>query len=147
MTVRCFRLAVAGVLLAGNFAANAGEVRVLSTIAVKDVMENLIPQFERETGHKVAIHFGTTAVLKRQIDAGEDFDVAIFTPPELIEEMIKQGKIVAATRSDFAHTSVGVAVRTGTPRPDISSAEAFKKSLLTAKSSATPIPPLVVPPG
>ena len=134
MNVRPFPLAVAVVLLAGNSAADAGEVRVLSTVAVKAVMDDLIPQFERESGHKITIQFGTTAVLKRRIDAGENLDVVIFTPPELIEDMAKQGKIIADTCSYFARTSVGVAVRAGTPRPDISSEEAFKQSLLAAKS-------------
>lgn len=134
MNGKQFSVAVALALLAGNSPADAGEIKVLSTVAVKAVMEDLIPQFERESGHKVVIQFGTTAVLKRQIDAGESFDVAIFTPPGLIEEMVRQGKIVADTRADFARTSVGIAVRAGTPKPDISSAEAFKRSLVAAKS-------------
>ena len=134
MNGKQFAVALAVALLAGNSPADAGEIKVLSTVAVKAVMEDLIPQFERESGHKVVIQFGTTAVLKRQIDAGENFDVAIFTPPGLIEEMVGQGKIAADTRADFARTSVGVAVRAGTPKPDISSAEAFKRSLVAAKS-------------
>lgn len=134
MNGKQFSVAVALALLAGNSPADAGEIKVLSTVAVKAVMEDLIPQFERESGHKVVIQFGTTAVLKRQIDAGESFDVVIFTPPGLIEEMVRQGKIVADTRADFARTSVGIAVRAGTPKPDISSAEAFKRSLVAAKS-------------
>ena len=134
MNGKQFAVALAVALLAGNSPADAGEIKVLSTVAVKAVMEDLIPQFERESGHKVVIQFGTTAVLKRQIDAGESFDVAIFTPPGLIEEMVRQGKIAADTRADFARTSVGVAVRAGTPKPDISSAEAFKRSLVAAKS-------------
>jgi molybdate transport system substrate-binding protein len=134
MDIKRFVLAVAVGLVAGTSPADAGEISVLSTIAVKSVMDDLIPRFERESGHRIAIQYGTTAVLKRQIDAGENFDVAIFTPPELIEEMIKQGKIAADTRADFARTSVGVAVRAGTPRPDISSVEAFQNALLAAKS-------------
>lgn len=134
MNGKQFAVALAVALLAGNSPANAAEIKVLSTVAVKAVMEDLIPEFERESGHKVVIQFGTTAVLKRQIDAGENFDVAIFTPPGLIEEMVRQGKIAADTRADFARTSVGVAVRAGTPKPDISSAEAFKRSLVAAKS-------------
>ena len=134
MNGKQFAVALAVALLAGNSPADAGEIKVLSTVAVKAVMEDLIPQFERESGHKVVIQFGTTAVLKRQIDAGENFDVAIFTPPGLIEEMVGQGKIAADTRADFARSSVGVAVRAGIPKPDISSAEAFKRSLVAAKS-------------
>lgn len=142
MNGKQFAVALAVALLAGNSPADAGEIKVLSTVAVKAVMEELIPQFERESGHKVVIQFGTTAVLKRQIDAGESFDVAIFTPPGLIEEMVRQGKVEADTRADFARTSVGIAVRAGTPKPDISSAEAFKRSLVAAKSIAYTDPAL-----
>jgi molybdate transport system substrate-binding protein len=134
MNIARYLLAVAVGALITHSSASAVEIRVLSTIAVKSVMEDLIPRFERESGHRVAIQYGTTAVLKKQIEAGENFDVAIFTPPELIEEMIKQGRIAADTRSDFARTSVGVAVRRGTPKPDISSLEAFRNSLLAAKT-------------
>lgn len=134
MNISRFVLAVAVGLLAVISPAGAGEIKVLSTIAIKSVMDDLIPRFERESGHRIVIQYGTTAILKRQIDAGENFDVAIFTPPELIDEMIKQGKIAGDTRADFARTSIGVAVRAGTPRPDISSTEAFQKSLLAAKS-------------
>ena len=129
-----WRPLLAAAFLIIGASADAAEVRVLSTVAVKAVMEELIPQFERASGHKVVIQFGTTAVLKKQIDAGDAFDVAIFTPPELIEEMISQGKIAAGTRVDFARTEVGVAVRAGAPRPDVSTTETFKASLLTAKS-------------
>lgn len=134
MNVKQLALALSMALLTGHSPAHAGEIKVLSTVAARSVMEELIPQFERESGHKVVIQFGTTAVLKRQIDAGEDFDVAIFTPPGLIDEMVTQGKIAADSRTDFARTSVGVAVRAGTPKPDIGSVEAFKKSLVAAKS-------------
>lgn len=134
MGITRFVLAAAVCVLITHSSASANEIRVLSTIAVKSVMEDLIPRFERESGHRVAIQYGTTAVLKKQIEAGESFDVAIFTPPELINEMVKQGAIAADTRTDFARTSVGVAVRRGTPKPDISSLEAFRKSLLAAKS-------------
>ena len=134
MGITRFVLAAAVGMLIAHSSAYAGEIRVLSTIAIKSVMEDLIPRFERESGHRITIQYGTTAVLKKQIEAGENFDVAIFTPPELIEEMIKQGRIAADTRSDFARTSVGVAVRRGAPKPDISSLEAFRKTLLAAKS-------------
>lgn len=134
MNGKQFALTVAVALLAGGSPADAAEIRVLSTVAVKAVMEALIPQFERDSGHKVVIQFGTTAVLKRQIEAGESFDVAIFTPPALIDDMVRGGQIAADTRADFARTSVGVAVRAGTSKPDISSTETFKRSLVAAKS-------------
>jgi molybdate transport system substrate-binding protein len=97
------------------------------------VIAELVPQFERTTGHKLAIQYGASAALKRQIDAGETFDIAILTPA-LIDDLIKQGKIAADTRADIARSGLGVAIRPGMTKPDISSADAFKKSLMAAKS-------------
>jgi molybdate transport system substrate-binding protein len=97
-------------------------------------MEEPLPQFETTSGHAVSIEFGTSAVLKRQIDAGGRFDIFIVTPPEMIDELIKQDKIAAGTRTEFAHTSIGVAVRFGTPKPDIASVDAFKTALRSARS-------------
>jgi molybdate transport system substrate-binding protein len=114
--------------------ARAAEIKVLSTVAVKAVMEELIPRFERSSGHAVSIEFGTSAALRRQIDAGGRFDVFIVTPPETIDDLIQQDKVATGTRTDFARTSVGVAVRTGTPKPDIGSVDAFKRALVSARS-------------
>jgi molybdate transport system substrate-binding protein len=113
--------------------AHSAEIKVLSSVALHAVMEDLVPQFERATGHKLAIQFGAAAALKRRIDAGEVSDVAILTPP-LIDELIKQGKIAPDTRADIARSGMGVAVRAGAPKPDISSVDAFKKALIAAKS-------------
>jgi molybdate transport system substrate-binding protein len=121
-----------GVLSTGA-AANAAEVKVLSTIGVRTVVEELGPQFEQKTGHKLAITFGIANVLKRQIEAGESFDLAIMTAA-VADELIKQGKLVAGTRTDIARGSIGVAVRAGAPKPDISTVEALKRALLNAKS-------------
>lgn len=114
--------------------ATAAEIKVLSTVAVKAVMEEVLPKFERSSGHTVSIEFGTSAVLKRQIDSGGRLDLFIVTPPETIEDLIKQGKVVAGTRTDFARTSVGIAVRAGTPKPDVGSVDAFKRALVAASS-------------
>ncbi len=115
--------------------AEAAEIKVLSTVAVKSVVEELGPQFERQTGHKLAVTYGVANTMKRQIEAGETFDVAIMTAP-VADELIKQGRIVAATRTDMARGGIGIAVRTGTPKPDISSVEALKRALLAAESIA-----------
>jgi molybdate transport system substrate-binding protein len=124
----------AAVLFLSSLAgALAAEIKVLSTIAVKAVMEELLPEFETNSGHKVSIEFGTSAVLRRQIDAGGRLDAFIVTPPETIDDLIKQGKVAAGTRTDFARTSIGVAVRAGMPRPDIASVDAFKRALLSAE--------------
>ena len=116
---------------------SAAEVKVFSTIGVRSVMQELGPQFERATGHKLTISFDVANALKRRIDAGETFDVAILTVP-VMDELIKQGKIVAESRVVIARGGMGLAVRASAPRPDISSTEAFKRTLVDAKSITYP---------
>ncbi len=118
-------------------AADAAEVKVLSTIGIRAVMQELGPQFERATGHRLVITFDVAGALKRQIDAGEKFDVAILTIP-VIDELIKAGTLVADTRVDVARSGMGLAVRAGAPKPDISSVEGFTRVLLDAKSVTYP---------
>src|SRR5262245_1834455 len=79
-------------------AARAAEIKVLSTVAVKAVVEELGPQFERQTGHKLAVTFGVANTMRRQIEAGEPFDVAIMTAP-VADALIKVGLVVSATRA------------------------------------------------
>ena len=121
------------ILLAQGVAVEAAEVKVLSAAAMRPVMNELGPQFERAAGHKLVIQFDVVSVIKRQIDAGERFDVAILNTP-LINDLVKAGKIAAGTHTDIARTGIGVIVRAGAPKPDISSAEAFKRAMLNAKS-------------
>ena len=123
------------VILVQAVVANAGEIKVLSTIGVRSVVEELTPQFERTTGHKLNITFGLASVLKRQIEAGETFDVAILTAP-VADDLIKRGKLRADTRTDVARGGIGIAVRAGAPKPDISTVEALKRALLDTKSIA-----------
>jgi molybdate transport system substrate-binding protein len=113
--------------------ANAAEIKVLSSSALNGVMAELAPQFELATGHKLAIQFGASATLKRRIDGGETPDVAILTPA-LIDDLVKQDKIAPDTRANISRSGVGVAVRAGAPKPDISTVESFKKALMTAGS-------------
>jgi molybdate transport system substrate-binding protein len=98
-------------------------------------IRELGPQFERETGHKLVAKFVSGPVVKREIDAGEVFDLAISITP-VIDALVKESKIVAGTRADIAYSGVGVGVRAGAPKPDISTVEAFKRTLLNAKSVA-----------
>jgi molybdate transport system substrate-binding protein len=119
--------------LAWGAIADAAEIKVLSTIGVKSMVEELAPQFEQKTGHKLAITFGIASVLKRQIEAGETFDLAIVTAG-VADDLIKQGKLVAATRADVARGGIGIGVRAGAPKPDIGSVDALKRALLEAKS-------------
>jgi molybdate transport system substrate-binding protein len=115
--------------------ANAADLKVLSTVGVQTVVDELVPQFERMTGHKLAITFGVSNLMKQQIIAGENFDVAIMTST-VTDELIAHGKVLAATRTDLAHGGIGIAVRAGAHKPDIGSVEALKRALLDAKSIA-----------
>jgi molybdate transport system substrate-binding protein len=121
------------VMLAQASVADAAEIKVLCSTGLKAVMEELVPQFERTTRHKVIIKFGLASALKQQIEAGEAFDIAVLTPP-LIDEVIKQGKIAADTRTSIARSGLAIAIRAGARKPDISTVEAFKRALLAAKS-------------
>ena len=123
------------ILLAQCLTAEAAEVKVISANPMTGVMKELGAQFERETGHKLVTKFATGAAVKREIDAGETFDVAISNTP-LIDDLVKEGKLVAGTRADVAYSGLGVGVRAGAPKPDISSVEAFKHAMLNAKSVA-----------
>ncbi|MFL6928408.1 MAG: substrate-binding domain-containing protein, partial [Xanthobacteraceae bacterium] len=129
----------AAILALGALLTNvhAAELKVLSGNGARAAVRELASQFERASGHKVALRFEVNAELKRKIEAGETFDVAILNPP-VIEDLIKQGKIVAGTRADIGRAGLGVAVRVGAPKPDIGSVEAFKRALLRANSVAYP---------
>jgi len=120
-------------LLARTSAAVAAEIHVLSTFGMRPVLNEITAEFERTTGHKLVVQYGSAAGLKKQIDGGEAFDFAIITPP-VIKDIINQGKIVGENQTVIARSGMGVAVRAGAPRPDISSVEAFKRALLNAKS-------------
>src|SRR5262245_59707705 len=130
VTVAAFGLIA---LLTQGVAATAAEIKVMAGAAMSGAFGELLPQFERATGHKVVIQYGATGAFKRQIESGEAFDLAIFGS-DGVDDLIKQGKISGDTRVDIARVGTGVAVREGAPRPDISSVDAFKTSLLNAKS-------------
>jgi molybdate transport system substrate-binding protein len=123
----------AGLAMAFATSANAADVKVISSNALKSVLEELAPQFEKANEHKLAITWGAAAELKVQIEKGAPFDFTILTTGA-IDDLIKQGKLVAATRIALARSAIGVAVRAGAPKPDISTTEAFKRAMLNAKS-------------
>lgn len=134
MKIRLIAVQAAAVLmLALGIGAQAAEIKVLSSNAVKSVLEELAPQFEKTTKNKIAFTFDTAAALKGQIEKGAAFDLAILTDAA-IDDLIKQGKISGATRTALARSGAGVAVKKGAPKPDISTTEAFKRTLLGAKS-------------
>jgi molybdate transport system substrate-binding protein len=115
--------------------ADAAELTALISNSLKTAMEELAPQFENATGHKLQITFGSTDPLKVRIEKGEAIDVAILGEAAT-DDLVKQGKLVAATRAVIARSGLGVAIRKGAPRPDLSTTEAFKRMLINAKSIA-----------
>ena len=127
-------LAVA-ILLAWPVTARAADLKVLCSSGFKAVMEELAPQFERATHHKVIVRYGLAATLKQEIEAGEAFDLAVLTPAA-IDDLIGQRKVAADSRTVLARAGLGIAIRAGAPKPDIRTVDAFKRSLLAAKSIA-----------
>ena len=114
-------------------AVDAAEIKVLASNALKTALEELGPQFEKASEHKLSFTFNAAVPLKAEIEKGVAFDVAILSAP-ITEDLVKQGKLVAATRADIAPSGAGLAVKRGAPKPDISTTEAFKRTLLDAKS-------------
>jgi molybdate transport system substrate-binding protein len=116
--------------------ADAADIKVISGGAFKQVLNALAAQYEKETGNTLDITYQTVGQHLQSIRSGEEtFDVAVLTP-DAIDGLAKDGKIVAGTRTDLAKTGIGVVVRQGTPLPDISTVDAFKRTLLAAKSVA-----------
>lgn len=116
-------------------AANSAEIKVFGTQAIQIIWNEVGPVFERSTGHRVMLMPNLSIATKKLIDSGESFDVAIAIPT-VLDQLIKEGKIVPATRTDILRQGTGVAVRAGASKPDISTTEAFKRALLNAKSVA-----------
>jgi molybdate transport system substrate-binding protein len=111
------------------------EIRVLSTTAMKMVFEELTPRFERETGNRLAVTLGPSLVLEKRVGDGEAADLAILTGPGA-KDLAGRGRLVAASLTDVARSSIGIAVPKGAAKPDLSSAESFKRAMLAAKSVA-----------
>lgn len=114
-------------------AARADEIRLLSSVALKGIVEQVRPEFERTTGHRLTAQFGTSSAIKARIDSGESFDV-VALPPAQVDELIALGKLAGATRVGLARTGAGLGIRAGAPTPDLSSDEKLKAFLLGVKS-------------
>src|SRR5262249_51512560 len=124
---------IAAVSLTVPALANAAEIKVLSTQATEEAYRELVPQFEKATGHKVTTVFtGTLGAHKRLAD-GESDDMITMSAPS-IDAQIKAGKVVAGSRVDIAKSGVGVGIPKGASKPDISTTDALKKTILAAKS-------------
>ena len=113
--------------------ASAAEIKVLTTGAFKQVVVALVPEFEKATGHKVVVDNGTVGQLQKRVDGGETFDVLVLSPKGL-DDFAKAGKIVPGSAVKVGKVGVGVMVKEGASKPDVSTVEAFKQALLKAKS-------------
>ena len=114
----------------------ADEVTLIAPGGIRAAIEQLIPEFERLTGHTVKATFGSGGGTKLQVVRGEPFDVPIVQPP--FPDVLASGHVVAGTETPLATVAVAVAVRKGDPRPDISTPDAVKRMLLAAKAIAYP---------
>ena len=115
--------------------ATAAEIKVLSAIGLQVVMQDLGPKFERTSGHTLAITFAAPGAIVKRALGGEIADVVILPRPG-IDSLLKDGKAVPGNVTAVARSGIGVAVRKGAPKPDISSPEALKRTLLAARSIA-----------
>ena len=128
------RQILAGIaLLTLATSANAAEIKVFCTNGVKAVVEELLPKFERDSGDKVTILFEPSTQIRKRIDAGEPFDLAMMTTA-LIDEEIKSGKLAADSRTFLARSGLGMSIRSGAKKPNIATVNGFKSALLNAES-------------
>jgi molybdate transport system substrate-binding protein len=121
------------IALAAPTASDAAEIKVLTTRAMNHVLTELAGEFQRTNEHKITLNLAPPAEIKRRIVNGEIVDVAM-SGSGAIEDLVQQGKVVPDSKLILARVGTGVAVRAGAAKPDISSVEAFKRTLLAAKS-------------
>lgn len=124
-------LCLAVIVMVQTTTVRAAELKVMSTHAAMEVLSELGPQFELETGHKLTYSYDPTKALIRQIEEGASFDVVIATKAAL-DGLATKG--IVDTRVNIGKSGLGVAVRKGAPKPDISTVEGFKQTMLSAKS-------------
>lgn len=130
---------VALTLLTVALPARAEDIKVLSSVAMHAVVDELAQRFQKETGHRVVATFGLAAAMKSRIEGGEAYDLVIVTPA-LIDDLIKQGKATAASRAVIARTGLGLMVRAGAPALNVGTVDTFKQALLNVRS-LTYVPP------
>src|SRR6516164_6872689 len=131
--------AMALLVFGGGYEVRAQtEITLIAPGGIRAAVERLLPDFERKTGYKVKATFGSGNGTKAQVTRGEPFDVPIVQPP--YPEVLASGNVVAASATPLASVSLGVAVRQGARKPDISTPDAVKRALLAAKSISFPNP-------
>src|SRR5207248_10246254 len=131
-------------LLAGTLAlvtgclpveVNAAEVKVLSAGAMRGILQELAPAFETASGHKLKIDYATAGAVEQKVTADDEIDVAILTKPR-VDKLVRDAKIVGGSTKTLASAQIGLAVKKGATKPDISSVDAVKRALLNVKSVA-----------
>lgn len=128
-------VAALGAMALCGFAAATGaaEIKIVSAAALKEVLDDLGPKFERASGHKLAVSFATQGEIVKMLKAGESADVVLIQRQNA-DALVKEGKAAAGNVNPLARSHVVLVVRKGAPKPDISSPEALKRALLAAKS-------------
>jgi molybdate transport system substrate-binding protein len=114
-------------------AAETVEIKVLASVALTSALDQIAPQFERATGNKLTLGYSLIADIKKRILAGETADLIILSRP-VMDDLTKENKFASGSITDIVGTPIAIAVKAGAPKPDISSVEALKRSLLAAKS-------------
>ena len=131
-----YNVTLLGVLaMASASVAQSAELTVLTSQGVVSAVRDLAPAFEKASGHKVVVSFEAGPALMNKINTNAPADLVTHYP-SAVDDLIKQGKVLAGTRTDFARGGIGLAVKAGAPKPDIGSTEAFKRAMLNAKSVA-----------
>lgn len=139
----CVPLALLAAMIAT--AAPAAEIRVMSGGAPREGFSLLVPQFERQTGHKVTLIFAVPSVVREKLKAGEPADVLVMVQPD-IDAAIKDGKVRPDTRAAFGTYGLSIVVQEGKPKPDVSTREKFREAMIAARSVAHS-PPVQTPSG
>jgi molybdate transport system substrate-binding protein len=133
MTNALARAALLAVLFFPVAPAQDTEIHIICSNGFRAGLEKLLGDAERASGRTAKVLYGASANLKKSIESGEPFDLAILTP-QIVDDLIQDGKIASGTKVDLATSGVGLAVRTGAPKPDVTTAAAMKQTLLNAKS-------------
>ena len=129
-----FLLVSAALVVAGAIAmpVNAAEIKIMSTPAATTALRMAAQEFERATGHKVVITFSNIATTRKRIAAGEDFDMIVVSP-KAIDDLTREGKLAAGASHNMGRTGLAIVGHQGSPRPDISTVESFKRTLLNVR--------------
>ena len=126
-------VAAGALLMAHAGRSDAAELKIFGSRVTRMVIDDIGPAYTQATGNKLTVVTDVAAVMKRRIEQGEPFDIAVLVNFQA-DDLIRKGKLVADTRADVMRAGIGVAVKRGAPRPDISTVAAFKRTLLAAKS-------------